>query len=79
MVHINDVYEKIKGEEKKRRYEEEMFQKDYNKYMLSSDSDELSSGEPSSSERVSLRKNTTSRTRKNGRKEGISQEKGNSD
>lgn len=39
MAHINEVYERIKGEQKLRRYEEEMFQKDYNKLMKSDSSD----------------------------------------
>jgi hypothetical protein len=39
MAHINAAYERIKGEQKLRRYEEEMFQKDYNKLMKSDSSD----------------------------------------
>jgi hypothetical protein len=38
MVYINEIYEKIKGEEKRRRYEELTFQKDNGKLRLSEDS-----------------------------------------
>lgn len=60
MVHINQVYEKIKGEDKKRRYEEQMFQKDYNKLMHSSDSEEPSEEQESDSQ--TLHKPTPSRS-----------------
>lgn len=49
MIHINHLYEKIKRDEKNRRYEEQMFQKDYNRDMRSSESEEPSSEEQSAS------------------------------
>lgn len=62
MVRINEVYERIKGEEKVRRYEEEMFQKDYNRLMRSSDSESLSEDheDPSDNDRI-YHKSTTRR------------------
>lgn len=77
MAHINEVYERIKGEQKLRRYEEEMFQKDYNRLMRSDSSENISEEEEQEDERsheqrVSVR-NTTSRTRSLNKKVEFSQ------
>jgi myb proto-oncogene protein len=64
MAHINDVYERIKGEQKLRRYEEEMFQKDYNKLMRS-DSSERPSDDEDPEERSLSDKTPRRTTRRN--------------
>jgi hypothetical protein len=69
MAHINEVYERIKGELKMRRYEEEMFQKDYNKLMRSDSSENPSEDEENQdSQSHSARprpRNTTTRSKNN--------------
>lgn len=45
MIEINNIYERIKLQEKKRRNEELMFHRSYNKAILSDDSDEDVSSE----------------------------------
>jgi len=45
MIYINEIYEKIKVDGKRRRTEELMFQKDNGKLMLSDDSFEEDSQE----------------------------------
>jgi hypothetical protein len=66
MVHINQIYEKVKGEEKKRRHDELVFQKDYHR-ILQSDSEEEMEEEQSSgsSVKVPQMQNLSTRTRKN--------------
>jgi transcriptional activator Myb len=66
MAHINDVYERIKGEQKLRRYEEQMFQKDYNRLMRSDSSEHPSDQEEEDHDHSHSHppRNTTPRSRR---------------
>ncbi len=72
MAHINDVYERVKGEQKLRRYEEEMFQRDYNRLMRSDSSEHPSEEEDENDDHSPTppppSRNTTVRARSAARK-----------